>query len=76
MNAGKNSQLIVSHDNVWCFRGAMQPPQIADQFSNPLHFTRVIQPRLIEAGVSQEAIDSILTENPRRFFANEVISKA
>ena len=76
VNAGKNSQLIVSHDNVWCFRGAMQPPQIADQFSNPLHFTRVIQPRLIEAGVSQEAIDSILTENPRRFFANEVISKA
>ncbi len=38
---------------------------------NPLHFTKRIVPKLLESGATQEQIEALLVDNPRRFFAGE-----
>jgi len=38
---------------------------------NPTHFHRNIIPRLLEAGVTQQQIDTMLVDNPRRFFGSQ-----
>ena len=37
----------------------------------PLHFTRNIAPRLRAGGMTEAEIDSILIDNPRRYFTGE-----
>ena len=37
----------------------------------PPHFSRNIVPRLKELGVTDEQIDALLVDNPRRFFAGD-----
>ncbi|MBN9556791.1 MAG: hypothetical protein J0I26_04605 [Alphaproteobacteria bacterium] len=41
-----------------------------------MRFTRVIAPMLKKAGISEAQIETMLTENPRRYFANETIPHA
>jgi predicted metal-dependent phosphotriesterase family hydrolase len=41
-----------------------------------MRFTRVIAPMLKKAGISDAQIDTMLTENPRRYFAGETIPHA
>ncbi len=76
--AGAANQVVVSHDSVWCWRGQPipDPAAMATVAPNwhPLHFTRNIAPRLREAGVSEEQIDSMMVDNPRRFFAGEELA--
>ena len=73
--AGAGDRVLVSHDSVWCWRGQPIPdPAVVEamtQVWNPLHFTKRIVPRLLEGGASQEQIDALLVDNPRRFFAGE-----
>jgi phosphotriesterase-related protein len=66
---GFASQVLVSHDCAFCQRGRVIPD--AGLSTNPLHFSHNIAPRLIERGVTQETIDSLLLDNPRRFFSGE-----
>ncbi|MGH0030533.1 MAG: phosphotriesterase family protein, partial [Myxococcota bacterium] len=77
LEAGFERQVVVSHDSVWCWRGAPIPaPEIREQMEkvwNPLHFHQRIVPRLLEGGASQEQIDCLLVDNPRRFFAGEAL---
>ena len=44
--------------------------------SHPLHFTRVIAPMLRERGVTDGQIDTMLIDNPRRYFAGDAIPRA
>jgi predicted metal-dependent phosphotriesterase family hydrolase len=44
-------------------------PLFANEHPDYLHLSTRILPRLLEAGVSQQQIDEMLVENPRRFFA-------
>lgn len=67
-------QLVLSHDSVWCTRGEPFPPEIlaavdTDVLFNPTHIHDHIIPRLLEAGASQAQIDTMLVDNPRRFFS-------
>ena len=69
--------IVVSHDGVWCTRGQPFPAELLaamdpDVLFNPTHFHRNIIPRLLEAGISQAQIDTMLVDNPRRFFSGEV----
>jgi phosphotriesterase-related protein len=77
IRAGRGRQVVVSHDSVWCWRGAPLPSRaIQEQMEkvwNPLHFHLRIVPRLLEGGATKEQIDQLLIENPRRFFAGEPI---
>lgn len=73
----RETQIVVSHDGVWCTRGEPFPQAILDTMDpevlfDPTHFHRRIVPRLLEAGISQEQVDTLLVDNPRRFFAGEV----
>ncbi len=70
---GYLNQIIVSHDSVCCWLGAMLPPALADEIkeaTSPLRFSRVIAPMLREAGVTDDQIDVMLTANPRAFFGS------
>ena len=75
LRAGVGAQLVVSHDSVWCWRGAPLPaPEIQIQLEkvwNPTHFLTRIAPRLRDQGVDEAEIEALLVDNPRRFFAGE-----
>jgi len=49
----------------------MQPEQIAQAAPqwNPTHLFKRVLPELRRQGVSEEAIRTMLVENPRRYFA-------
>jgi phosphotriesterase-related protein len=68
-------QLFVSHDSVWCWRGEPFPPEIIKRidysvYANPTHLHRNIFPKLLEQGATQRQIDTMLIDNPRRFFGD------
>ena len=75
INAGAASRLVVSHDSVWCWRGSPIPDlQMFTQMSevwNPTHFIQRIVPMLLDEGATEDDIELMLVENPRRFFAGE-----
>lgn len=69
----KQEQIVISHDSVWCTRGKPFPDEVLQLMDpevlfNPTHFHRNIIPRLLQAGVTREQIDTMLVDNPRRFF--------
>lgn len=79
LRAGRGSQVVVSHDTVWCWRG--QPIGNPEAFAaaartwEPGHFVRRIAPRLKDGGASDDDVDRLLRENPRRFFAGDPIPR-
>jgi phosphotriesterase-related protein len=71
---GAASRVVVSHDTVWCWRGEPLDRKLLAEMEKtwtPSHFTRRIVPRLLEGGASKDDIETLLVENPRRFFAGE-----
>lgn len=73
---GQENRIVVSHDSVWCTRGEPFPKEMleampADKLFNPTHFHKNIIPALLAKGVKQEQIDTMLVDNPRRFFAGQ-----
>jgi phosphotriesterase-related protein len=76
LQKNKEQRIVVSHDSVWCTHGKPFPDEMLalvdpDILFNPTHFHRNIIPRLLEAGVTQQQIDTMLVDNPRRFFSGE-----
>ena len=69
IEAGQAERVIVSHDCVFHMPGQLyaDPASPMPQRS-PMHFSRVLAPKLRDMGVSQATIDSMLTDNPRRYF--------
>jgi phosphotriesterase-related protein len=71
----KEQQIVVSHDSVWCTRGKPFPEEMLAAIDpqalfNPTYFHHHIIPQLLEAGVTQQQIDTMLVDNPRRFFSS------
>ncbi|MFN2375812.1 MAG: phosphotriesterase [Candidatus Binatia bacterium] len=72
---GAGSRVVVSHDSVWCWRG--QPIPNSEDFLEmmsvwtPSHFFTGIVPKLLEGGATKEQIETMLVDNPRRFFAGD-----
>ncbi|RMD83112.1 MAG: phosphotriesterase-related protein [Candidatus Dadabacteria bacterium] len=73
LDAGAGDRVVVSHDSVWCWRGEPLPDpgpfeaMLAEW--TPTHFFARIVPKLREAGASDEQIERLVVDNPRRFFA-------
>ena len=74
--AGHLQRILVSHDSIVCWMG--RPLPIAPSFEAVLemlpdwrstHIFRKIIPQLLEGGLSKDDIETLLVENPRRFFA-------
>jgi phosphotriesterase-related protein len=69
VECGAADRVIVSHDCVFHNQGRIGPASSAHvELRTPLHFSRVIAPKLEAMGVAPAVIDSILTDNPRRYF--------
>jgi phosphotriesterase-related protein len=71
VKAGAGERVVVSHDTVWCLMGNMVPASLAAEMAavhQPMRFTNVIMPMLLEAGVTAAQIDDMLVNNPRRYF--------
>ncbi|MBW2267340.1 MAG: phosphotriesterase [Deltaproteobacteria bacterium] len=74
IQVGAGDRLVVSHDTVWCWRGEPFPPPVLaamGEMWSPTHFSQHIVPQLKDAGVSDAQIETLLVDNPRRFFAGE-----
>jgi phosphotriesterase-related protein len=75
LKKGAGSRVVVSHDTVWCWRG--QPIPNTEAFAEmlaewtPSHFFTGIVPQLLAGGATKEQIETLLVDNPRRFFADE-----
>ncbi|MFT5442710.1 MAG: phosphotriesterase-related protein [Myxococcota bacterium] len=77
INAGAGDRVVVSHDSVWCWRGQPFPPAVEEamtQLWNPSHFSLRIIPKLKERGVTDEQINALLIDNPRRFFEGQKLA--
>jgi phosphotriesterase-related protein len=70
LGLGFERRIVLSHDTVWCWRGRAPrlPPSTMSEWE-PTHLFKRIIPRLLDAGVPQAKIDTMLVENPRRYFA-------
>ncbi len=74
IEVGAGDRVVVSHDSVWCWRGQPLPAAAEAAMSavwNPSHFSLRITPKLKELGVTEEQIDALLVDNPRRFFTGD-----
>ena len=76
IDAGYRDQMMVSQDKVHCWLGNIPGVGSAEDIARIVpnwtmtHLFERIFPRLLEMGVAQADIDSILVENPRRFFTD------
>jgi len=75
-DAGHLERILLSHDSIACWLG--RPVPFANSFEELLAMLpnwrstfifREVVPKLIEGGLSQADVDTILVENPRRLFA-------
>jgi len=74
--AGHTERILISHDSIVCWLG--RPYPFAPSWEAMLellpdwrstHIFQKIIPQLLEGGLSKDDIETILVENPRRFFA-------
>jgi phosphotriesterase-related protein len=73
VGVGFEKQLVLSHDSVACWKGKGMPDMDAKTRElirnwNPTHIFKNIIPALKKAGVSDQKINSMMVDNPRRFF--------
>jgi phosphotriesterase-related protein len=69
VEAGYLDRIHLGHDAATFHDFMVGNPLFADEHPDYLHLSTQIFPRLLAAGVTQEQIDEMLVENPRRFFA-------
>ncbi len=72
IKAGCASRIIVSHDSVWYWVGGPNPCSTQHANWKPTNFFERVIPMLEYEGVTDDDIDVMLKENPRRFFSGEV----
>ncbi len=70
LQSGAGDRVVVSHDSVWCWRGAPLPADLFPE-DNAAHFFKQIVPKLKSGGASDAQIETLLVDNPRRFFQAE-----
>ena len=69
LEAGYVDRIHLGHDAATFHDFMIGNPLFADEHPDYLHLSTRILPRLLAAGVTQQQIDEMLVENPRRFFA-------
>ena len=69
LEAGYVDQIHLGHDAATFHDFMVGNPLFADEHPDYLHLSTRILPRLLAAGLTQEQLDEMLVENPRRFFA-------
>ena len=67
---GYADRVHLGHDAACFFDFMVGNPFFADEHADYLHICTKVLPALLAAGVTQEQLDQMLVENPRRFFAD------
>jgi phosphotriesterase-related protein len=74
--AGHASRILLSHDSILCWLGRPVPfatcqEEISEMLPDwrPTSIFRKVVPRLLEGGLSEGDIETMLVDNPRRLFA-------
>jgi phosphotriesterase-related protein len=70
IHRGASTRLMVAHDTVWCWLGRPFP---ANPTWRPSRFSQDIVPMLKAGGATDEHIDHVLVQNPRRYFSGEAL---
>jgi phosphotriesterase-related protein len=71
LGEGYADRIQLGHDAA-CFMDFMaHNPPFANEHPDYLHISQKVLPRLLEEGVPQEQIDTMLVENPKRFFGSQ-----
>lgn len=65
---GYCDRIHLSHDAACFYDFMVGDPNFADERPDYLHISNAILPVLLDEGVTQEQIDELMIENPRRFF--------
>jgi phosphotriesterase-related protein len=68
LEEGYGDRVHLAHDASAFFDVAVGNPLFADEVLDYLHISQKTLPALVEAGVTQDQIDQMLIDNPRRFF--------
>ncbi len=72
LGMGYEDRIMLSHDtvNLWLGRPLVMPDEVVTLLENwhPTHLFENVVPVLQKAGISDERIDAIFTENPKRLF--------
>lgn len=68
VEAGYVDRIHLGHDAATFHDFMVENPLFADEHPDYLHLSTRILPRLLAAGVTQQQVDEMLVENPRRFF--------
>jgi phosphotriesterase-related protein len=73
VGVGFEKQLVLSHDSVACWKGKGLPEMDAKTRKlienwNPTHIFKNIIPALKKAGVSDQKVNAMMVDNPRRYF--------
>ncbi len=71
LEAGCAERMMVSHDSVWYWVGGPSLGSGGYQNWKPTNFFERIIPMLQYGGVTDEQIETMLVDNPRRFFTGE-----
>ncbi len=75
IGAGFESQIVLSHDHIgcWHFTPGDEPPIVKDLMSQPKRrYTYLLEefiPKLRQAGIRESSIETMMVQNPRRYFA-------
>jgi phosphotriesterase-related protein len=69
VEAGYVDRIHLGHDAATFHDFMIGNPLFVDEHPNYLHLSTRILPRLLAAGITQQQLDQMLVENPRRFFA-------
>lgn len=78
LNEGFEDQIMLSHDSisVWLGRPPVIPPQAQAGIANwhPTHLFEKVIPDLLQAGVTEQQLDKMFMENPKKLFAAEAVT--
>jgi phosphotriesterase-related protein len=66
---GYADRIVLGHDAACFYDFFVGDEKFKDEKPDYTHISRTILPALLEAGVTQEQIDTMLVENPVRFFS-------
>jgi len=69
IHMGYSKQLMISCDSVCHYMGRMPFPKDSIKNWNPLYIFNGVIPSLREKGVTMEQINTILSDNPKRYFS-------
>ncbi|MBM4405994.1 MAG: phosphotriesterase-related protein [Chloroflexi bacterium] len=68
---GYANQIVLSHDNVGCMHGPVSRAPRSPEYLKKRRYTYIIEdfiPSMKKAGVSEQAIKTMLVDNPRHYF--------